>query len=85
MGTLYALSTQSWARYSGFPSASLPRAVGPPTPYPTSLCETCYRSSGYGISRPSPRDDQSAAMKLLDALIAARGVETAVARARRTA
>ena len=32
-----------------------------------------------------PKDDQSVAMKLLDALIAARGVETAVARARRTA
>jgi len=32
-----------------------------------------------------PKDDQSVAMKLLDALIAARSVETAVARARRTA
>lgn len=32
-----------------------------------------------------PKDDQSVALKLLDALIAARGVETAVARARRTA
>jgi transcriptional regulator with XRE-family HTH domain len=32
-----------------------------------------------------PREDQSVAIKLLDALIAARSVETAVARARRTA
>jgi hypothetical protein len=32
-----------------------------------------------------PKDDQSVAMRLLDALITARGVETAVARARRKA
>lgn len=32
-----------------------------------------------------PRDDQAVALKLLDALIAARSVESAVARSRRTA
>lgn len=85
MGTLYALSTQSWARPLRVSLSELATGRKPANAVPGIPIRNVLLLERFRDLETLPKDDQSVAMKLLDALIAARNVETAVARARRTA